>query len=287
VTLFDPEFRAMVRQIGRTRRRPRGAEQESVRARRRRSAPSGTFAGHRDYAPGEDLRGLDWNAYARSGELFVKVLQEEDRRTLDILLDSSPSMDVGASSRWDGARRLVAVVAGMAMTRLDGVRIVLGDRIEAIPAHGSLDLLFDVLDDLSVAAGTAVDPVAHWVSRGLRGRLLWISDFASPGEAIEGLARLGRSRRVACGLLPAIEEDRVPAVGGFVELVDPEEAKSVRVRIDARLRAAMSDELAALVRHQDAAFQAAGVPLVRQSLPAPGGGQELEAWLTGGWSEWI
>lgn len=279
----------MVRQIGRTRRRPRGAQEESVRARRRRSAPSGTFSGHRGYAPGEDLRGLDWNAYARSGELFVKVLHEEDRRTLDVLLDASFSMGAGSPSRWIAARRLVAVVAGMALTRLDGVRVIVGDRIEAFAAQSPLDRLFDFLDELSLAAsGTAVDPVTTWSSRGLRGRLVWISDFADPEEAASGLARLGRARRAACGLLPTLPEDRAPSLDGYVELFGPEEQRRVRVRIDARLRAAVAEELAALARRQDATFQEAGVPLIRQQVPtADEDGNILENWISGGLGEWI
>ena len=288
MTLFDADFRAMVRQLGVGRRRPRGAEDDSVRARRRRAAPSGTFSGHRGYAPGEDLRGLDWNAYARSGELFVKVLHEEDRRTLDVLLDASRSMGAGSPPRWEAARRLVAVVAGMALTRLDGVRIVVGGHVEAIAAQSPLDRLFDFLDELTLApAGTAADPVDIWSSRGLRGRLVWISDFANPEEAVSGLARLGRARRAACGLLPTLPEDRAPVLDGYVELFDPEEQRRVRVRVDARLRAAVAEELAALARHQDAAFHAAGVPLLRQPVPASVDGNVLESWISGGWSEWI
>ncbi|MGA1525468.1 MAG: DUF58 domain-containing protein [Planctomycetota bacterium] len=287
MTLFDPAFRSMVRQLARSPRRPRGAEEESVRARRRRASPSGTFTGHRGYAPGEDLRGLDWNAYARSGELFIKVLHEEDRRTLDILLDRSPSMDVGSPSRWDSARRLAAVIAGVALTRLDGVRLVAGNRVEAFHAHASFDVLFDTLDDLAIEPGTALDAVETWAARGLRGRLGWVSDFARPDEVVSGLARLGRARRVACGLVPVLAEDRAPTVDGYVELFDPEEARRVRLRVDARLRAAVADELAGLIRKQDAAFQAVGVPLIRQPVPKADSTDDPGCWLSGGWSEWI
>ncbi len=287
MTLFDAGFRSMVRQLARSRRRPRGAEEESVRARRRRSSPSGTFAGHRGYAPGEDLRGLDWNAYARSGELFVKVLHEEDRRTLDILLDRSPSMEAGSPSRWDGARRLTAVVAGLALTRLDGVRVIAGDRIEAFHAHASLAAMFDARAGLGVESGGATDAIHTWASRGLRGRIVWVSDFARPEEAIQGLARLGRVRRAACGLLPMIAEDSAPTIDGHVELFDPEESRRVRVRVDAKLRAAVAEELAALARHQDAAFQAAGVPLIRQRIPGPADEVDVEGWISGGVGEWI
>jgi hypothetical protein len=88
-------------------------------------------------------------------------------------------------------------------------------------------------------------------------------------------------------LVPVLAEDRAPTVDGYVELFDPEEARRVRLRVDARLRAAVADELAGLIRKQDAAFQAVGVPLIRQPVPKADSTDDPGCWLSGGWSEWI
>jgi uncharacterized protein (DUF58 family) len=247
---------------------------------------SGTFTGHRAYAHGEDLRGLDWNVYARTGDFFLKVLEEEQRRTLDLLLDVSPSMTAGAAPRFDGARRLVALLGGVALARLDGVNLVAADRVHALRSGASIDALFDLLDGLGVEPGAASDPVRTWAERGLRGRVFWISDFATVEEMSRGLALLGRARRVSCGLLPQIEEDEVPEVDGYVEVRDPETAETFRVQVDPPLRRAIELELRVLRRRQDLAFRQAGVPLLRQRVPPPLE-RRARAWTDGGWAAWI
>src|SRR5215204_5301404 len=53
------------------------------------------FASYREYAPGDDLRRLDWRAYARSNRHFVKQYEEESNLRATILLDASASMRYG------------------------------------------------------------------------------------------------------------------------------------------------------------------------------------------------
>ncbi len=54
------------------------------------------FADHREYTSGDDLRYLDWNIYARYGDLLLKRFQEEEDLHVYILLDVSPSMNAGS-----------------------------------------------------------------------------------------------------------------------------------------------------------------------------------------------
>src|SRR5206468_6044605 len=103
-----------------------GGRSEVVRARHRALAQSGTFAGHRGYVHGDDLRRIDWHALARTGNLFVKVLEEDERRATTILLDSSPSMLAGSPPRLVAALRLAAILGGLALVHLDGVHVHAG-----------------------------------------------------------------------------------------------------------------------------------------------------------------
>ena len=57
-----------------------------------RAGSSLEFREHREYEPGDDLRHIDWNAYARSDQLVVKLYHEEVTPHLDIVLDGSRSM---------------------------------------------------------------------------------------------------------------------------------------------------------------------------------------------------
>src|SRR5512139_3598167 len=65
----------------------------------RRSSKRGTsieFADYRNYIPGDDLRRLDWNIYARLDRPFIKLLEEEEDLAVHVLVDNSRSMDWGA-----------------------------------------------------------------------------------------------------------------------------------------------------------------------------------------------
>jgi uncharacterized protein (DUF58 family) len=57
------------------------------------------FAEVRPYLPGDDVRSIDWNVTARTGEPHIKTFAEERELTLDLLVDTSLSMDFG-SRRW-------------------------------------------------------------------------------------------------------------------------------------------------------------------------------------------
>jgi hypothetical protein len=79
------------------------------------------FADYRPYTPGDDLRRVDWNAYARLGTLQVRQAQAEHDTTLYLLVDPSPSMAFGTPAKFLAARRLAAALGYMALAHLDAV----------------------------------------------------------------------------------------------------------------------------------------------------------------------
>ncbi len=82
------------------------------------------FADHREYSPGEDLRHVDWNLFARHGDLLVKRFQEEQDLHMFLLLDCSRSMMYGSPPKFDLARQVVAALAYVALADLDRVAVV-------------------------------------------------------------------------------------------------------------------------------------------------------------------
>jgi uncharacterized protein (DUF58 family) len=88
------------------------------------------FADHREYIHGDDLRYLDWNIYARLGDLLLKRFQEEEDLHVYILLDCSRSMDSTLSepglavSKFVFARQIAAALSYIALADLDRVSIV-------------------------------------------------------------------------------------------------------------------------------------------------------------------
>ena len=55
------------------------------------------FADRRDYTPGDDPKGIDWKAYARTGDLLIKLFEAERNMTTHIIIDFSASMGFGKS----------------------------------------------------------------------------------------------------------------------------------------------------------------------------------------------
>jgi len=79
-----------------------------------RTGHSIDFRDYRDYQPGDDLRWIDWNVYARSDKLTVKLFHEEVSPHLDLLLDVSGSMDLEGSAKGRCALISVAMLAAAA-----------------------------------------------------------------------------------------------------------------------------------------------------------------------------
>src|SRR6185436_13191622 len=92
--------------------------------RRTRHVGSGIeFADHRDYAPGDDLRHLDWNLYGRLERPLVRLFDEDEDLPVYVLVDSSASMGLGQPRKLDLARAVAAALAYVALTNLDRVAI--------------------------------------------------------------------------------------------------------------------------------------------------------------------
>src|SRR4051794_24330980 len=76
-----------------------------------RAGSSLEFKDHRDYQPGDDLRRIDWNAFARSDKLIIKLFREEISPHLDIVIDGSRSMAIEQGAKAKAAVALAAVLA--------------------------------------------------------------------------------------------------------------------------------------------------------------------------------
>ena len=82
---------------------------------------SAEFADYREYAPGDDLRRIDWNLYARFEKLFLKLFVDERQLHHKIYLDASASMDWGEPSKAHMALKLAAAVGFLAVQAMDRV----------------------------------------------------------------------------------------------------------------------------------------------------------------------
>src|SRR5262245_28859639 len=106
----DPEVQraAEVFQLGLPRTPAAGRSGELLG---RGTGSSLEFQEYREYVPGDDIRHLDWGAYARSDTLMVRLFREEISPRTEVLLDASRSMNADASHKPRVARQLAALFA--------------------------------------------------------------------------------------------------------------------------------------------------------------------------------
>ena len=130
------------------------------------------FADHRPYSVGDEVRRIDWNAYARSGDLLVKRSQAQEHASLVVFLDVSRSMDWGAVNKLAYARQLAAAVAYVADRTYDRVQVVaVAGHVQATTTVGrgadGLRALLRSLASVPLAASTDLPgAVSSWLSSG-------------------------------------------------------------------------------------------------------------------------
>ena len=78
------------------------------------------FSDFREYAAGDDIRRVDWNAYARFDKLFLKLFMEEQEQRVHLIVDASASMDFG---KWEPACQLAQTLGYLCLCGGDSVTV--------------------------------------------------------------------------------------------------------------------------------------------------------------------
>ena len=233
------------------------------------------FSEVREYAPGDDVRTIDWNVTARTGAPHVKKFVEERDLTLLLLVDASGSQRFGSRFllKRDYAAELAAVLAFSAVANRDRVGAVLfTDRIETYvaPGRGSDHALRIVRDALAVepaGRGTDLAGALRFAHRVLKRRSIVavISDF----QATEYERPLGILRRrhdvIAFHLWDPCERE-VPDAG-LVALLDPE--TGTRIVVDTAYEAARRSLAAANIESAAGIFKRTRVDALTLSTAEP------------------
>lgn len=240
MALFDSQSLKRLRSLALVARRAGGGLLSKPRGR----LPAGgtELTGHRDYAPGDDYRRLDWNLCARHDELLVKQYQGEADCPVSILLDCSRSMSLGRPSKFDVARQVTAALAYVALAELEQVSVFgYSDRIVADlgPIRDKSKILQVVrfLEGL-VPRGEATDLRAvaeRFARRGQRrGLVVVVSDLYDARDFRRGLDLLRNG-----GYHPRVVQlhdprEAQPDALGDSELVDVETGASWQVTVTER-----------------------------------------------------
>jgi len=200
------------------------------------------FADHREYIAGDDLRYLDWNVYARHGDLLLKRFQEEEDLHVYILIDVSLSMSRGQEGPEDKttlARQIAAALSYIALSDLDRISLLAYDeQIRAtLPLTRGKDQILGVLKFLEgiTCTGQRTDlknVVREFVQRAPRtGLAIVISDLFDQDGFREGIDRLRHSRFEPHVVQIHTAEEADPALLGDVQLIDCETGQERKVTV--------------------------------------------------------
>lgn len=234
------------------------------------------FADYRGYTPGDDFRQIDWNAYARLDELFVKASMTEENISLSLLLDCSRSMDWGQPNKLRYAKRLAAALGAIALLHYDTVRIyALGDgRAEPgtpLRGHEALPLLLRELESLPIAATTdLLHGIEDFRSMSEQtGAVVLLSDLLVTREQQTALRYL-RADRARAAVLHLIDpREAEPTLGGLIELRDRETGQIAELTITSAVRQRYQERFEAWVHALEAQCTADGIRYVRVSTAVP------------------
>ncbi len=119
------------------------------------------FAEYRAYTPGDDLRYVDWNVYARTDRAYLKRFRGETNTHITILLDASASMGYasGAVSKLDYARFLTASLAYIANRQRDAAGLIVFDEqvrdfVRPATRQGQLARMLHAIEHATAGRGT-------------------------------------------------------------------------------------------------------------------------------------
>jgi len=231
------------------------------------------FSEHKEYAPGDELRHIDWRAYGRIDKYYVKRFEEETELRGYLLIDISQSMGYGREgqiSKLDYAKLLAAALAYLRLRQNDPTGLLLyGEQLEQyVPPHGGPAHLSDLCKALEKAlpeGRTALPEGLAYLSEVARRRSLIVvlSDLlpasddlheTPPSELVSRYAEQVRAR--LCGLraqkhdvivLHVLDADELelPFSGlTWFEDIEPGPAGHTRLFVDpADVRAAYKAEL--------------------------------------------
>lgn len=226
--LLPAEFLARLERLRLRSRRPvRGwaaGERKS-----RRPGRGVEFHDYRAYGIGDDLRYVDWNIYARTERLHLKLFVDDEDLCLHLLVDASASMDWGTPSKLAWAARLAAALGFVGLASLERVGVgILRERLaEGWPparGRGRIASLLDFLGKLRGGGTTDLGKaLAGYAARAREsGVAVLVSDLLDPGGYENGLRAL-LERRCEVHVIHVLSPDELePDLGGELRLVDRE-----------------------------------------------------------------
>lgn len=206
---------------------------------------SAEFSDFREYMPGDDLRRMDWNVYARLDKLYIREYMEEKEAVVSVLIDTSASMDYGERSKAELAVDLAAVVSFLALNNMDRLMLYdMGDMSRGLSVGGGRNAFARVacwLEKLTFSGEADMLSAAKRMQLRGPGVTVLISDFLHPGMLEENPSGQGYEKLLQylnyCKQRPVIlhtlaDEELHVSLEGALNLIDAENGSKLRLTVD-------------------------------------------------------
>ncbi len=226
------------------------------------------FADYRDYSPGDDVRYVDWNIFARINHPYLKLYKHEEEMHVVLLVDASKSMQF--EGKFELARQLAAAFGVMGLFNVEKVSAYSctersADPIILPPCTGrsSLRRLLSFLEELPGGGEFPIEAAIEEALKRHRGRgaVVLLSDFLTLRDMTRSFNLLHSAglEIFALQILSPTELD--PELTGDLRFVDSETQQTLDVSSVGELlglyhehREALSNHLAALCRKRQGRF---------------------------------
>lgn len=201
-----------------------------------RKGSSLEFSDYREYMPGDDIRNIDWNTYARTERLFLKLFFEEESRPVYFVVDCSDSMNFGEPTKFEYGLSLACCLSYISLRRYDRPAILLlkDKSFRRFPFRSQAHF-FGMLRQLQqerTGGQTHLSAALRKIALSGLGRSTFfvVSDFYSY-DGLQGLKVLSAAGNEIHCLQILTPDETNPAMRGDVRLVDSETADRTDVSI--------------------------------------------------------
>lgn len=211
------------------------------------------FADFRNYTFSDDVKRIDWNSFARTDKLYLKLFTEEKQMTYNLFLDSSASMSMLGKDKYSLV--LAASLAYVILNGTDKLNLYtfdekISNRLKAFTQKRAFSQILSFLDTIKFEKGTSIySSLAEVLIKGEREGCVSviISDFLTQENLFEAVRFLKYRKHDVILVQVLAEEEISPALDGNLRLVDSETNQAFDIEIDSNV---INEYKKQLIKHQ-------------------------------------
>ncbi|WP_342528265.1 DUF58 domain-containing protein [Chryseomicrobium sp. FSL W7-1435] len=193
------------------------------------------FSDFRAYEPGDDVRQIDWNVYARTDKLFIKRFLDEQEMRVHIVLDTTPSMNDG--DKWLHAQQITALFGQLVLTHDDSLSFSAKqpERLQSFRKKGAMyrHVFQKKVEELQVtqAEEPFFSSLAAQIPKDANSVFIITDGLEALSEFEKTCQHLARRPKDIRFILVSSQEEQEPDYFGDYLLVDKESSESLNVTV--------------------------------------------------------